>query len=189
MGLVNRFLLLVSSLLLGAIAAGAAGIAFGLVPVADAVNELRFMAGTWQAPVVAIVTLLVSIKLFFCSLTPSRREKKASEAIVLHTGSGDVLVATDAIRHLVRELSMDVRGVRDAKVKLSVKNREGAPSEVCTKISLVLGQEANVTETTERVRKGAINRLADSIGIDNPEIEISVHEISNAPLEKKRRVV
>jgi uncharacterized alkaline shock family protein YloU len=189
MGLFNRLLLLLAALLLGTAAAAFCLCGLGCLPTAEVWNEFQYASGQVQSYLAAVIVLLMSVKLLFNSFMPSGSKDQAREAVLLKTKSGKVSVAAAAVRNLVRETALAVHGVRDVKVKLAVRNRPEAPAELKLQLDLIVGQEANVPETADSVRQAAGQRLAEVAGIEVTDISLSVREITNAPLDKKRRVV
>lgn len=70
----------------------------------------------------------------------------------------------------------------------SVRKKENE-SSVRIVLKLVLGQEANVAAVSDRLRAEIGRQLEETVGIADFSLEISVADISNAPLARKQRVV
>jgi uncharacterized alkaline shock family protein YloU len=97
-------------------------------------------------------------------------------------------VALEAVRGLVEKLVRDVRGVRDAKVKVkSLPKGEGEPLSVS--LALIIGQESNVAEVSVAVSAVVSSHLHKVLGYSQVPVEVVVTDITNAAPDRKHRVV
>jgi uncharacterized alkaline shock family protein YloU len=97
-------------------------------------------------------------------------------------------VALDAVRGLVEKLVRDVRGVRDAKVKVrSWPKGEGEPLSVS--LALIIGQETNVAEVSAAASRLVSGQLEKILGFSQVPVEVLITDITNAAPDRKHRVV
>lgn len=189
MGIINRFILFLYTLFFAVLSLGAGALVLHVVPEHAVWNEFQYAAAQWQTGAAAAVLFLLSIHLLGCSFAAAGKGREEHEVILVHAAAGDVKVAVDAVRNLADRTARMMPGVRDVKVKVTSVRKKENESSVRIVLRLVLGQESNVAAVSDGLRAEIGRHLEETVGIADFSLEISVADISNAPLAKKQRVV
>ena len=189
MGIINRFFLFVFALFLVLLSLGVLAVCLQIVPEHYWLNELRFALGRQETIVASAAAFFLSMHLVLLSL--SRQAPKAvsqGELVMVESSAGQVGVALDAVRGLVDKLVRDVRGVRDAKVKVrSMPKGEGEPLSIS--LALIIGQETNVAEVSAAASRLVSGQLEKILGYSQVPVEVLITDITNAAPDRKHRVV
>lgn len=189
MGIINRFFLFVFTVFMVMLSLGVLAVCLQIVPEHYWLNELRFALGRTETMAGAVVVLLVSLHLLLLSF--SRHTPKAvshGELVMVKSQAGEVGVALDAVRGLVDKLVRDVRGVRDAKVKVFSVKKEGEPP-LSVSLSLIIGQECNVADVSAAASELVSSHLSKVLGYGQVPVEVTIADITNASPDRKHRVV
>lgn len=189
MGIINRFFLFVTALFLALLSLGVLAVCLQVMPEHYWLNELRFVLGRQETLAVFAAAFFLSLHLVLLSF--SRQPSKSvshGELVMVESSAGQVGVALEAVRGLVEKLIRDVRGVRDAKVKVkALPQGEGAPLAVS--LALIIGQETNVAEVSAAVASLVSGRLQKILGFSQVPVEVQIADITNAAPDRKHRVV
>ena len=78
MGVFNRFLLFLYTLLFGVVSLGVVLLVFNVVPERVLLNEYQFAVTQWQTGAVAAVVFIISIHLLFCSFAGKGNKELAT---------------------------------------------------------------------------------------------------------------
>lgn len=189
MGIINRFFLFVFALFLVMLSLAVLAMCLQIVPEHYWLNELRFALGRPETIAVSAAAFFLSLHLMLLSF--SRQAPKTvshGELVMVESSMGEVGVALDAVRGLVDKLVRDVRGVRDAKVKVrSARKGEGEPLSVS--LALIIGQETNVAEVSAAASGLVSAQLEKILGYSQVPVEVLITDITNAAPDRKHRVV
>ncbi len=191
MGIMNRFLLLVYALFISVSVLGAAGVVLQLIPEGIFLNELHYVSARPETMAVLVVVFLLGIHLIgaalFSGTSSDKKKDVRSGEIALVTGEqGEVNIAVPAVKSLSERIALSVHGVRGAQAKLVTGRKEGTPLTISMQLILLQGNSAPSIGT--QVTRAVQQELAATLNLSNVPVEISITEISNAPLEKKRVV-
>ncbi len=189
MGIINRFFLFVFALFLVLLSLAVLAVCLQVVPEHYWLNELRFVLGRPETIVVSAVAFFLSLHLVLLSF--SRQAPKSvshGELVMVESSAGQVGVALDAVRSLVDKLVRDVRGIRDAKVKVKSAPK-GAGEPLSVSLALIIGQETNVAEVSEAVSNMVSSQLQNILGYSQVPVEVLITDITNAAPDRKHRVV
>ena len=189
MGIINRFILFLYTLFFAVLSLGVGALVLQVVPEHAVWNEFQYASAQWQTGAAAAVLFLLSIHLLGCSFASSGKGREEREVILVHAETGDVRVAVEAVRNMVDKIARTMPGVRDVNVKAASVRKKENEASVRIVLKLVLGQEANVAAVSDRLRAEIGRQLEETVGIADFSLEISVADISNAPLARKQRVV
>lgn len=189
MGIINRFFLFVFALFLALLSLCVLAACLQVVPEHYWLNELRFVLGRPETIATSAVVFFLSLHLVLLSF--SRQSPKAvshGELVMVESSAGQVGVALEAVRSLVDKLVRDVRGVRDARVKVrSLPKGEGEPLSVS--MALIIGQETNVAEVSAAASAVVSSHLQKILGYSQVPVEVLITDITNAAPDGKHRVV
>ena len=179
MGIIDRIILLIYTLLLILLSVGVILISLRLIPMELVGTMIDSIYGQWEIALAAGVFLLVSIRLLLASFRSNAPSTK--EAIVHHTEMGDVEIALDAVKNLVEKTARHTRSVRD--VKVYVRNyEEGLKVE----LRIVVSPECSVPQVSAEIQKRAYEYIKNTVGIELTDIHILVENISNDFKAKQR---
>ena len=189
MGILNRFFLFVLTLFFVLLSLGVLAVCLQVVPEHYWLNELRFALGRTETVAVFAAVLFLSLHLLLVSCSRQAPKKVShGELVMVESSMGEVGVALEAVRGLVEKLVREVRGVRDAKVKVcSAKKGEGEPLSVS--LALIIGQETNVAEVSAAASQLISSRLEKILGYSQVPVEVLITDITNAAPDRKHRVV
>jgi len=185
MGIFNRFLLAIYGLTTGIVFALIAMAIFNVFTEHVWLNELRFALPKEEVRIFVGVMLLFSVYFFLYALFVSNKKKSNKDFVLLKGENGDVKVAVTAVKNLVENVVLRLQGVRGVKVKVDAK---GDNSEFSIKETVTLGEGVDAIAAANIIRQETIKSLADSLGIKEVPVDVSVEDFSNNK-EKGRRVI
>ena len=188
MGIINRFLLFVYTLCIGIASIVVIGICLNLIPEHMWLNELRYAIARPEVLAVLAVVLLFSLYLLSVSLSTSKRPKeKAPEELLLVEGeSGKVRVSAEAVQNLAERAAGTIQGVREAHVK--IHPMKAGETAVSLALQLILTHGVSVPDIGQRTAQAIRQELAESLNLSETKVDVSVSDISNAPVDRKRVV-
>ena len=189
MGFVNRFFLLIGTLVLFLVSAAVLTCSLGIVPERLWLNEIRFALRQQETVIASLVFLCVAFRLLACTFSRSgSRETTHGEFLAVTGSMGSVGVAMDAIRDLVNRTVGLIGGVRDTKSHITMqKAKDGAAISVS--LRLIIGQEKNVAALSETVSARVREQLAQTLGLTDVPIYVKIVGITDAAPIRKHRVV
>ena len=189
MGIINRFLLFFYALAIGVLAIGALAACLKALPERIWSNELSYAFMQQECLTAAAVFLALSLYFVgYCFFSGKSSDSAASgEVIVVKGGAGDVRVSVDAVRNLAEREARAVPSVRDAKVRIRTASSEDCPFRVEAHLILLMG--ANVPQVSHAVTENIKAQIRHTMDFSDVPVTVTVSDISNAPGEKRKRVV
>lgn len=179
MGIIDRIILLIYTLLLIILSVSVILISLRLIPLELVWTTLAAIYGQWEVVLAAGVFLLISIRLLLASFRSNSSHTK--DAIVHHTDMGDVQITLDAVKNLVEKTARHTRGVRD--VKVYVKHYvEGLKVD----LRIVVSPESSVPAVSAEIQRRVHEYIKNTVGIELADIRILVENISNDFKTKQR---
>lgn len=188
MGIFNRGLLFIYTLLMGALCAGIAAVCLHAVPDRVLLNEYEYFVNQWQTLAAAGVGILLSLHLLLCSFDRSNTQVNAKDLLLVNGKEGQVSVSLAAIRNMAESMAVKVHGVQQAKVRSRVEHRKKQGDFLKLELALSVSQERNIPELSDELHQQLAKYLVEITGIDDVEIRISVQSIANGVAVKKRRI-
>ena len=188
MGIFNRGLLFIYTLLVGAFCAGIVALCLHAVPDRVLLNEYEYFVNQWQTAAAAGVGILLSLHLLLCSFDRGNKQVNAKDLLLINGGTGQISVSLAAIRNMAESMAMKIRGVQQAKVKSRVEHRKEQGDFLKLELSLEVSQERNIPELSDELRQQLAKYLVEVAGIDDVDIKISVQNIASGVNVKKRRI-
>lgn len=188
MGIFNRCLLFIYTLVMGAVCAGIAALCLHAFPDRVLLNEYEYFVNQWQTAAAAGVGILLSIHLLLCSFARSGNQINAKDILLVNGAEGQVSVSLAAIRNMAESMSIKVRGVQQAKAKSLVEHRKDKGDFLKLELALEVSQERSIPELSDEVRQQLSRYLTEIAGVGDVEIKISVQSIANGIAVKKRRI-
>ncbi|GMA99186.1 alkaline shock response membrane anchor protein AmaP [Pelosinus sp. IPA-1] len=177
MGIFDRIILSIYTLLLAILSIGVILLSLRLISLEWVWTSISLLSGQWEVGLVGAVFLLVSIRLLLASI----RSHRIKETIVHHTNMGDVHISLDAIKNLVEKTARHTRGVRGVKVRVS---HDGKGLKVSLKA--VVSPENNVPSVSEELQKRVHAYIKNTVGVELVDVQILVENISNDFKSKQR---
>lgn len=178
MGILDRIILSLYTLLLTFLSLGVILISLRLISLEWVQTSISYLYGHWEAGLTATVFLLVSVRLLLAGL---RVRSEAKNTIVHHTDMGDIHITLDAVRNLVEKVARHTRGVRGVKVFV-VHNEQGLKVTLRT----VISPESNVPSVSSEVQRRAHEYIKNTVGVELADIQVLVENISNDFKSKQR---
>jgi uncharacterized alkaline shock family protein YloU len=188
MGIINRFLLFVYALCIGAVSVVVAGVCLNLIPERMWLNEVRFAIARPDVLAVLAIVILISLYMLKVSLSTkeSPRERVPAELMLADGENGKVRVSAEAVQSLAERAAATIKGVREANVR--IKPMKVGDTSVALAINVVLSHGISVPDVGERVSEVIRQEMSDSLNLSDTKVDVSVTDISNAPVDRKRVV-
>jgi uncharacterized alkaline shock family protein YloU len=178
MGIIDRVILSIYTLLLTMISLGVMLLSLRLISLDIVWTSFSYVYGQWEAGVVSFLFLLVSLRLLCAGIGPSRRR----DTIIHHTEMGDILISLSAVENLVEKVTRHTRGVRGAKILVAHKEPNGLHIDIRAAVS----PESNVPEVSAEVQQRVKEYIKNTVGVELVDINIRVENISNDFKPKQR---
>ena len=178
MGIIDRIILSVYTLLLAVASLGLILLSMRLVSLDFIWTTISYINGQWEAGFVGALFFLVSIRLLLAGV---RSRVNGKDSIVHHLDMGDVHISLDAVKNLVEKTARHIKGVRNAKVLVS-HNEQG----IRVRIKAVVSPESNVPIVSSEMQKRVQEYIKNTVGVDLVDIQIMIENISNDFKTKQR---
>jgi uncharacterized alkaline shock family protein YloU len=178
MGIIDRIILSIYTLLLAVFSLGVILLSLHLISLHSVWTGISYIAGQWESGLVGAVFFLVSVRLLMAGMR-SRPSVKA--AVVHHLDMGDVHISLDAIKNLVEKTVRHIRGVRGVKVGV-VHEEQGLKVQ----IKAIVSPESNVPAVSNDMQQRVREYIKNTVGVELIEVKIFVENISNDFKTKQR---
>jgi uncharacterized alkaline shock family protein YloU len=152
-------------------------------------NEVRFAIARPDVLAVLAIILLLSLYMLKVSLSTTKGEPKwrvPTELLLVDGENGKVRVSAEAVQGLAERAATAIKGVREANVR--IKPMKAGDTSVSLSVSVVLTHGISVPDVGERVSEEIRRDMSDSLSLSDTKVEVSVTDISNAPVDRKRVV-
>ncbi len=179
MGIIDRIILSIYTLLLAILAFGVILLSLRLISLDLVWTTLTLIYGQWEAGLVGSIFFLVSIRLLLAGLRSRARGEK--DTIIHHTDMGDVHISLEAVKNLVEKTARHTRGVRGVKVSV---NHDAQGLKIYLKS--VVSPESNVPTVSEEIQKRVHEYIKNTVGVEPADVRILVENISNDFKTKQR---
>jgi uncharacterized alkaline shock family protein YloU len=179
MGIFDRIILSIYTLLLAFLSLGVVLLSLRLISLEWVWTGISYINGQWEAGLVGAVFFLVSLRLLLAGL----RSHRTKDAIVHHTEMGDVHISLDAIKNLVEKIARHTRGVRGVKVRV---HQDGQGQGLKVYLKAVVSPENNVPSVSEELQKRVHEHIKNTVGVELVDVQILVENISNDFKSKQR---
>lgn len=177
MGIFDRIILSVYTLLLAFLSFGVVSISLRLISLDLVWTSMSRIYGQWEAALIGAVFFLVSIRLLLAGL----RTQRGRDAIVHHSDFGDVYITIDAVENLVEKTARHVRGVRNVKIKVECRD-----NQLHVRVKAVISPDCNVPEVSKEIQKRVHDHIKNTVGLELADVKILVENISNDFKAKQR---
>jgi uncharacterized alkaline shock family protein YloU len=177
MGIFDRIILSIYTLLLAFLSLGVVLLSLRLIPLDLVWTGISLISGQWEFGLVGAVFLLVSIRLLLAGI----RSRHVKDTIVHHTNMGDVHISLDAVKNLVEKTARHTRGIRGIKVRVT-HDEQGLK----VYLRAVVSPENNVPSVSEELQKRVHDYIKNTVGVELVDVQILVENISNDFKAKQR---
>ena len=185
MGIVSRFFLLLYVLVVGSSVVAFAGVCLRIIPKKVWQTYLNYVIMQPETKIVLGVMFLFS--LYFLAFSFKKQEQVAAGEIMLKAGEpGEVKVTVDAIKRVIERAALSVNGVRDVNITLLKKKGE---VPIAVRLVIILGQGHSAPGVSEAVVNAVDKAIFTALQIGGVPVDIKVKDITNAVVERKKRVV
>lgn len=178
MGIFDRIILSIYTLLLSFLSFGVILISLRIISLDYIWTSFSYIHGQWEAALVGGVFFLVSVRLLLASL----RSRGSKDTIIQHTDMGEVHIALSAVENLIEKAARHCKGVRGAKIHVT-HNKEGLK----VNIKVVISPENNVPSVSAEIQRKVQEYIKNTVGVELAEITVLVDNISN-DFKTKHRV-
>ena len=190
MGFINRFLLFFYTLFIALLCVGVSLILLQVVPGFDIINECQYLISKKiELGAGALLLFLISVHLWICSFSSHNKGTQVSknaEIITVRGSDGETLVTLAAIKEMVLHLATTAQGVRDAVVKVGLKDEGENNSRLVLDIDLSISKVNNVALVSDNLRKIVQAHLAHVLDLKEFELNIEVTNILSGVEVRKR---
>lgn len=170
MGILDRIILTIYTFLLTVLSFGVILLSLRLISTEWVRTSIEGIAGRWEAGLVGVIFLLVSLRLLLAGL----RSRHSGKSIIHHTNLGDVHISLDAVENLVEKVTGHTRGVRGVKVSVQY-----ADAGVAVVLKIVVSQDTNIPMLTQEIQQRVSESVKETIGIETTDIRVIVNNITN----------
>lgn len=192
MGVINRILLLLFSVIIIAGVGICAAVFLHAFPESLWMEQLRFLLSRKETLIALVLIGIIALHFLSVSLSFSAgNDDDYSESIqsdemnILKADTGSILVSINAIKKLSERMAKTVAGVRDAKA--SVSRTKNDPLKI--KMTLFITQGIDATIVGQAAAKEVQAAIDTSLKISNVPVDVFIKNISNERLANDRRVV
>lgn len=178
MGIFDRIILTIYTLVLTLLSLGIAAIALKLVaPDLLWTSMQTNIYGRWEAALVGFVFFFVSIRLLITGIMPERKR----QTIVQETELGQVQISLTAVENLVQKVTRQIKGVQSVKTDV-VNTKQG----ICINLKAVISPEGSIPNISDEIQNRVKNYVHDVVGTEVADIRIFVEDIANEVNGKPR---
>ncbi|MCD1260686.1 alkaline shock response membrane anchor protein AmaP [Paenibacillus athensensis] len=181
--IVDRFLLLIYSLIVFAASIVVLFATFGWIDKSDADSVLSDLYTDDRVAVTAIiiaaVILLISVRFLYVSL---RRSRSQTPSIDQRTDYGDIRISLETVENLSLKAAGRTKGVKDLRARVKV-----SPAGLEILIRTVVDGESSIPDMTEEMQNGVKRYIEDITGIPVASVTVYVANIvQSAPTFRSR---
>ncbi|MBO2945114.1 alkaline shock response membrane anchor protein AmaP [Paenibacillus sp. F411] len=174
--ILDRFMLFIYSLSIGAISIVAILLLSGVIPYDLTFDQEQVLF--LGCIITAAVLLLMSIRFFYISI---RRDRTTTNSIDQRTEYGDIQISVETIENLCLKAASRVRGVRDLKARIKVSQ-----AGLDITIRAVVDGEESIPALTTEVQKQVHDFVEDTTGIPVSGVAVYIANVVQAPSFKSR---
>jgi uncharacterized alkaline shock family protein YloU len=182
--IIDRFLLLVFSLVTGAAFVIMLLAAFAVIPLDRSYEFLQNVYHDMNTAVAfitaAIVLLLIAIRLFVISIRSSNANPPSIDQ---RSEYGDIRISLDTVENLALKAANRSRGVRDLKARVNIS---GAGLDIV--IRCIVDGETSIPVMTEEIQSAVKDHVEDITGIPVASVSVFIANVAQSSHTFKSRV-
>ena len=168
MGIADRIILTLYTLLMAVVSVLVMLCSLGVFPHNALMNFFNQIPGSWIFAVSSVITLLVSLRLLVTGLGMT-----ADTSLLLSEGDkGKILVGKGAIENYIATLSQEIYGIYNVKVLAKLDK-----DSIGVRISASIEPGINIPETTSEIKSNVRESIKKVTGIEVKEMEVFFKQI------------
>lgn len=174
--ILDRILMFIYSLSIAILSVFAILLLTEVVPVnLELLERQPFYIGTW---VVAIVLLLISIRVFYISIS---RDRSSATSIDQRNEYGDIQISVDTIENLSYKAASRVRGIKEVKTRIRITE-----SGLEIVVRALVDGETSIPALTEEVQRQVHDHVEEITGIPVSYVSVYIANLVHSPVIKSR---
>ena len=177
MGITDRVILTLYTIVMAAIAVVLILITFGILPVDYFISEIAALPGNWEFAAGGAVILLISVRLLLAGIGVLGDDSTLTLADV---DTGKTVVSKRALEQYIADIAQEVYGIYGVKVAVTMEDKNTIDARI--KSSLEPG--VNVFEITEEVKDNVKETIKKVVGLEVKNIELNFKKIKANDKEK-----
>lgn len=179
---VDKLLLFLYSIVIGAVSVFLASVAFGWISremLSDILTDFyRYDSVAITVGVIGVVLFLLSLRFFFVSLS---RGSASTQSIDQRTEFGDIRISIETIENLSLKAASKQRGVKDLRARVRASD---AGLEIV--LRAVVDGEHSIPTLTEEIQRAVKTHIEDITGIPVINVAVFVANVIQANTFKSR---
>ncbi|MDU4695188.1 MAG: alkaline shock response membrane anchor protein AmaP [Paenibacillus sp.] len=141
----------------------------------ELLDRQPFYVGTW---VVAIVLLLISIRVFYISIS---KDRSSATSIDQRNEYGDIQISVDTIENLSYKAASRVRGIKEVKTRIRITE-----SGLEIVVRALVDGETSIPALTEEVQRQVHDHVEEITGIPVSYVSVYIANLVHSPVIKSR---
>ena len=177
MGITDRVILTLYTIVMAAIAVVLILITFGILPVDYFISEIAALPGNWEFAAGGAVILLISVRLLLAGIGVLGDDSTLTLADV---DTGKTVVSKRALEQYIADIAQEVYGIYGVKVAVTMEDK----NTINARIKASLEPGVNVFEITEEVKDNVKETIKKVVGLEVKNIEMKFKKIKSNGKEK-----
>ncbi len=177
MGITDRVILTLYTIVMAAVAVVLILITFGILPVDYFISEIAALPGNWEFAVGGAVIFLISVRLLLAGIGVLGDDNTLTLADV---ETGKTVVSKRALEEYIADIAQEVYGIYGVKVAVTMEDKDTIDARI--KASLEPG--VNRVEITEAVKDNVKENIKKVVGLEVKNIEMNFKKIKANDKEK-----
>lgn len=177
MNILDRIILTIYTILIALASLAIVLFSARLIPLDDVWTRLVILYGRWEAGVVGLVIMLISLKLLLSGIKTHR----IPETMVFTGDLGSICISMNALENLILKITHDIENVKDVKVRIRKKE-----NGISILLNLVVNCDVVIPELSSTLQKSVKSYLETMAGVTVNDVNVRVENIFNPA---KQRVV
>ena len=177
MGIPDRVILTLYTIVMAAFAVVLILITFGILPTDFFISEISALPGNWEFALGGAVIFLISVRLLLAGIGVLDGNNTLTLADV---DTGKTVVSKRALEEYIADIAQEVYGIYGVKVAVSMEDK----TTIDARINASLEPGVNVFEITEEVKDNVKETIKKVVGLEVKNIELNFKKIKSNGKEK-----
>lgn len=177
MGIADRILLTLYTIVMAVFAVALILATFGLIPAQFFMQVFSALPGNWEFAAGGAVLFVLSVRLLLAGIGISGDSNTLTLADV---DSGKTIVSKRALEDYIGDIAQEVYGIYGVKVVVETEDK----TTINARIHASLEPGVNVFEITEEVKDNVKETIKKVVGLEVKNIELYFKKIKNNGKEK-----
>ena len=177
MGIPDRIILTLYTLLMAVLAVVVILVTFGIIPPAVFRNFITALPGNWEFAAGGVVLFMISVRLLLAGIGFIG---DSSTLTLADVDNGKTIVSKRALEDYIADIAQEVYGIYGVKVAVEMEDK----TTINARIHASLEPGVNVFEITEEVKDNVKETIKKVVGLEVKSIELYFKKIKNNGKEK-----